>query len=217
MHFTTKPGQWSSPVVLMVACSFVGACSGAGAGASGAGASGASSGGKSSTLPLVLSLSASPAPAWLNAAVTFNVTCQSVVANTNLSYLWTFGDGTTEMTTVPTDEHTYTTSGSYPYSVQCTDGNESSEIHSTKALEVLPYDLNVVASGTCSTGFRGLGWCWQLPLPTGATLRAVAALSPLSGWAVGDAGTVLQTNDGGITWIAPIREYYGQFLRHSCH
>jgi PKD repeat protein len=144
----------SGPLVVIF-CGCIAGCSG-----SGSGANAVSSGGKSSTLPLVLNLQASPSPAWLNAEVTFSVTCQSVVGNTNLNYLWTFGDGTTETTTVATETHAFTTGGSYTYAVTCTDGNESSEITSPQQLKVYAYDLNEVASGTCSTGLRGLGWCW---------------------------------------------------------
>src|SRR4051812_45415829 len=43
------------------------------------------------------------------------------------------------------------------------------------------------------------GWFWGNPTPQGNTLRALDFLSG-SGYAVGDAGTALRTDDGGATW-----------------
>ncbi len=33
-------------------------------------------------------------------------------------------------------------------------------------------------------------WFWQNPLPQGNTLRSVKFISPTTGWAVGDYGTI---------------------------
>jgi photosystem II stability/assembly factor-like uncharacterized protein len=43
------------------------------------------------------------------------------------------------------------------------------------------------------------GWDWGNPLPQGNALRAVDFLGPI-GYAVGDYGTVLASDDGGATW-----------------
>ena len=43
-------------------------------------------------------------------------------------------------------------------------------------------------------------WYWQNPLPQGNTLNSVKFISSTVGWAVGDAGTILYTSDGGTTW-----------------
>ncbi|HEY3020029.1 MAG TPA: YCF48-related protein [Solirubrobacteraceae bacterium] len=43
------------------------------------------------------------------------------------------------------------------------------------------------------------GWFWGNPTPQGNTLRALDFLSG-RGYAVGDAGTALRTDDGGATW-----------------
>ena len=43
------------------------------------------------------------------------------------------------------------------------------------------------------------GWFWGNPTPQGNTLRALEFLSG-RGYAVGDAGTALRTDDGGATW-----------------
>ena len=44
------------------------------------------------------------------------------------------------------------------------------------------------------------GWLWQNPLPQGTTLNSVEFISSTTGWAVGDAGTILKTTDGGTSW-----------------
>lgn len=41
---------------------------------------------------------------------------------------------------------------------------------------------------------------WQNPLPMGNTLLSVAFVDANTGWAVGVAGTILKTTDGGTTW-----------------
>jgi len=43
------------------------------------------------------------------------------------------------------------------------------------------------------------GWFWGNPTPQGNTLRALDFLSG-RGYAIGDAGTALRTDDGGATW-----------------
>src|SRR5687768_11907495 len=44
------------------------------------------------------------------------------------------------------------------------------------------------------------GWQWGNPTPQGNTLRAIDFNAGV-GYAVGDAGTVLRTDDGGQTWL----------------
>lgn len=53
------------------------------------------------------------------------------------------------------------------------------------------------AAGAASVGTSG--WNWGSPTPTGAPLNDVG-FSGLTGYAVGDAGTLLKTTDGGQTW-----------------
>ena len=53
------------------------------------------------------------------------------------------------------------------------------------------------ASRATSTGHSG--WQWADPLPQGETIRAVELQGSL-GYAVGDFGTVLRTDDAGATW-----------------
>ena len=44
------------------------------------------------------------------------------------------------------------------------------------------------------------GWEWSNPLPQGNTLRALDFAGP-TGYAAGDFGTILRTDDGGESWI----------------
>jgi photosystem II stability/assembly factor-like uncharacterized protein len=59
--------------------------------------------------------------------------------------------------------------------------------------------LPASASATGSTGSGG--WVWQNPLPQGNTLNAVDFVDTGHGWAVGDNGVILATEDGGNSWI----------------
>jgi photosystem II stability/assembly factor-like uncharacterized protein len=43
-------------------------------------------------------------------------------------------------------------------------------------------------------------WQWQSPLPQGESLRGASFVSVTEGWAVGDAGIILHTSDGGTSW-----------------
>ncbi len=45
------------------------------------------------------------------------------------------------------------------------------------------------------------GWNWQNPLPQGNALHDVDFADSLTGTAVGDAGTILRTTDGGQSWL----------------
>src|SRR5512140_3927341 len=58
----------------------------------------------------------------------------------------------------------------------------------------------VLASVLPSRAFAGPGWTWTYPLPQGNALNAIRWAAPLTYIAVGDAGTVLRSTDGGSTW-----------------
>ena len=53
-----------------------------------------------------------------------------------------------------------------------------------------------------TAAWAAAGWTAQSS-GTASALSAVACTSPLDGWAVGAAGTILVTSDGGETWTAP--------------
>lgn len=57
----------------------------------------------------------------------------------------------------------------------------------------------MVAGLRCS-GPDSTGWCWQAPQPWGHLLRDVVFLDTRRGWALGDGGALLRTDDGGATW-----------------
>jgi photosystem II stability/assembly factor-like uncharacterized protein len=43
-------------------------------------------------------------------------------------------------------------------------------------------------------------WQWQNPLPQGNTLNDVFFIDQSTGWTVGDAGTIMKSTDGGLTY-----------------
>jgi len=45
------------------------------------------------------------------------------------------------------------------------------------------------------------GWFWQNPLPQGNALNGVSFTDANTGTAVGEAGTIVRTTDGGETWV----------------
>jgi photosystem II stability/assembly factor-like uncharacterized protein len=61
------------------------------------------------------------------------------------------------------------------------------------AASVLPASAAPVSVG-------GSGWLWGDPVPQGETLNRVA-FQGLRGYAVGEGGTVLRSDDGGNTWL----------------
>jgi photosystem II stability/assembly factor-like uncharacterized protein len=48
--------------------------------------------------------------------------------------------------------------------------------------------------------FLSAQWIKQSPIPTGQDITGVCFVNPETGWIFGGNGTVLRTNDGGITW-----------------
>lgn len=65
--------------------------------------------------------------------------------------------------------------------------------------------LAAPAAGSAATAPSGHGgWRWSNPTPTGESLRSVVFRGP-TGFAVGVDGTVIRSDDGGVTWrgLAP--------------
>ncbi|MBI4535240.1 MAG: T9SS type A sorting domain-containing protein [Ignavibacteriae bacterium] len=61
-------------------------------------------------------------------------------------------------------------------------------------------------------------WHWQNPVPQGNNLRSVCFVNRNAGWAAGDAGVLLKTTDGGITWnpgMLPDRLYAHNIFFHN--
>jgi photosystem II stability/assembly factor-like uncharacterized protein len=115
-------------------------------------------------------------------------------ANSGLSYRWDFGDGSSSNEAAPS--HAYAKAGRY--TVQLTVTNEAGTSRAASAT-VYVADFDIVRGKQCS-GAGNTGWCWQRPLPQGNALNAYFFLDDNRGWAVGELGTVLTTNDGGATW-----------------
>ena len=44
-------------------------------------------------------------------------------------------------------------------------------------------------------------WMWKNPLPTGNNLQSVSFADGMTGYSVGDCGTIVKTGDGGMTWV----------------
>ena len=72
-------------------------------------------------------------------------------------------------------------------------------------IAVLTFILNCQAEGQDSSS-----WFWQNPLPQGNALNDVHAFDQISAVAVGNAGTVIKTTDGGIHWA--VQHYAGRVL-----
>lgn len=181
------------------------------------------SGGKANLTPLLVDVKAAPSPAWANAAVTFTASCVSANPNTQagltgLEYTWSFRDpagAVTHIDTTPNGSDVYNflvnqpdgaeaSYKQYQYQVRCTDRSLPGTPSITTAwqtIQIWSDDLTALDSNVCSSGVQGFGWCWQNPTPAGSSLNAVAAVSSVNGWAVGDGGVILETNDGGTTWL----------------
>ncbi len=167
--------------------------------------------------PQVSDLHADQSVTSLNVPVTFFVTCTGPSGSSNLTYRWHFGDEPSESditltTSAPTSVHRYTlrsgdsAANTYDldqYFVVCVDGNSQSSSGTKSmagAIQVLRQDLSTLAGLSCSSGTAGVGWCWQSPLPSGADLTAVNAVSDQIAWVAGGSGSVLHTSDGGAHW-----------------
>ena len=131
-------------------------------------------------------------------AIATDVAFSASAADAKLSYRWDFGDGSSSTLAAPM--HRYAKAGSY--AVKLVLSNEAgSTLQSTGTVSVA--DLAIVAGRACSAADSG-GWCWQNPLPQGNRITDYAWLDANRGWAVGEAGTILRTQNGGRNWSAQI-------------
>lgn len=147
-------------------------------------------------LPQAMALNVPPTQQELGTLVAFSSNVIDLASR--LTYLWSFGDGTTSTLAAPS--HAYAKTGEY--SVKLTVTNEASESRTSEGMVSIA-DLAVVKGKTCNRG-EGLGWCWQRPLPQGNAINDAVFLDDVRGWAVGDSGTILATTDGGVTWKAQV-------------
>jgi photosystem II stability/assembly factor-like uncharacterized protein len=62
--------------------------------------------------------------------------------------------------------------------------------------------LNILFFFSLVTQICFAQWFWQNPSPTGQTLKDVHVLDENTTIAVGGAGTIIKTTDGGISWVS---------------
>lgn len=117
-------------------------------------------------------------------------------ATRGLKFRWDFGDGGSSTDTKPT--HQFGAAGAYTVTLTVT--NEAGASRST-SFNVTVGHYGMVKDAVCSMG-PGTGWCWQRPRPTGNATSDIFFIDAGNGWAVGDAGQILKTSDGGATWTA---------------
>jgi photosystem II stability/assembly factor-like uncharacterized protein len=110
-----------------------------------------------------------------------------------LQFQWDFGDGASSAEVSPS--HGFASPGQYEVTLTLT--NEAGEARSA-ALAVSVRRYSNVQGLICSAA--DAGWCWQNPRPTGNSLQDIQFVDAQTGWAVGEAGQILQTVDGGLTW-----------------
>ncbi len=70
-------------------------------------------------------------------------------------------------------------------------------------MQTRPFPLSILILLSCfsSSAFgQDFDWKRQNPLPTGNDLLDVQFLDSQTGWAIGDAGTILKTSNGGSSW-----------------
>src|SRR5436190_7561938 len=58
----------------------------------------------------------------------------------------------------------------------------------------------VILAGLAAISQAETSWSWRNPLPTGASLSAVALIDADTATVVGSGGTIMRTSDGGATW-----------------
>lgn len=142
-------------------------------------------------LPATINISAA-ATAEVDAATSF---ATSLAGSTKgLAFAWTFGDGSTSTEAAPT--HAYAAGGSYEVTLTVT--NEAGATRSASFTVVA--SNTAMLQGTVCSGAQSTGWCWQRPKPVGGVIADVFFIDATTGWAVGDAGQILKTSDGGATW-----------------
>lgn len=128
------------------------------------------------------------------------VQLSSDVANPTggLTFLWNFGDGA--FSTEASTSHQFTAAGEYE--VKLTVRNEEGAEKST-TFKITVGHFAMVKDRVCSAG-ANQGWCWQRPLPSGNAIADITFVDANTGWAVGDAGQILKTIDGGSTWVPQV-------------
>ncbi len=112
-----------------------------------------------------------------------------LASTAGLTLAWTFGDGGNGSGATPT--HTYARSGRYE--VRLTVSNSAGEQRVATAVATVV---------RCTTATAADGWCRQAPGYELPLINDVRFVDARIGYAAGELGTVLKTEDGGQTWRA---------------
>ena len=170
---------------LVSLCAFLGACGG------GSGSGGGEASPAPTELPATVTVNAAPAEVDASTAFGTNVTA----LNSGLKFQWAFGDGGSSADPSPT--HVYAAAGKYDVTLTVT--NEVGTTR-TASFAIVASRMAMVQDSVCS-GALGTGWCWQRPKPLGGAILDMYFHDAALGWAVGDAGQILKTTDGGVSWV----------------
>lgn len=110
------------------------------------------------------------------------------------------------------------------YTLSATAGDNGAQLRASaacggqtgrSAVATLTVTPAVVATPTVCTGANARGWCWVHPRPQGNALFDLLVDSPTQATVVGRAGTLLRTEDAGLTWggVVPLASF-GADPRH---
>jgi photosystem II stability/assembly factor-like uncharacterized protein len=111
-----------------------------------------------------------------------------------VSFHWDFGDGSTGEGPAP--RHAYAKAGSYEVTLAVANTDEDLRI-ATWTVQVGNYAN--VKSLDCTNG-DSAGWCWQNAGASGHQVNDLFFVDAKTAWAVGEAGTILKSTDGGDSW-----------------
>lgn len=129
-----------------------------------------------------------------------------------LEYSWNFGDGQTSAEAQP--RHSYAAPGRYEVTLTLRNA-AGQQLQLRSPVQVGHFSR--LAGRQCS-GSADQGWCWMNPLPFVSDVRDLHFTDQRLGSAVGDAGFVLLSDDGGRQWRrlrTPLTDGVALFRRSS--
>lgn len=157
------------------------------------GGGGGSPGNESSGTPLPDKLGLS-APAQGEAGVALNFH-SSVAAASDLSFDWSFGDGSVGQGS--SASHVFSNAGEFDVVLKITNGAKQTREETTR----ITINRTAGLKNLSCTGGDGRGWCWLSPDKSGNVINAVQFVDAQTGWAVGEYGEIRHSGDGGATWL----------------
>jgi hypothetical protein len=162
-----------------------------------------------------------PADATLNefTAYTFTTTATDPVIGVSIaSYQWTFGDGNTKTTTVPTVEYSYSSAGSFTLQVAATNSTGQQGSATSEAVTVAtatnPFTVTAVSPSSTSSAQVGLGsstgvtitFSFTVVDSDGGTIAA-SGINLTPGDTNTTAATVGTATNSNGTWSVPVTYY----------